>query len=411
VIPEAAVAHYAAMQRLGAVAAAQVRRLWLGVSASDFSASWREALPSAAALLGAAQFRAALAGSDYGASALAEQGVYEAPAAFVDPSGFSGVAADGGSLSGLLYTAAPYAKERIAGGMDAAAAKNAAAGFLMLRTRTAVADAARGAASVDVASRPRTGYVRMLNAPSCSRCVILAGKFYRWNKGFQRHPGCDCRHVPSTENVAGDATTDPYAYFESLSGAEQDRIFGAGSAQAIRDGGDMFQVVNARRGMKPGGVTTEGTSKRGFYGNTRGQRLTPDAIYAKGLSREQTLRELERYGYILPGGQNPQGVIRGQREGFGQMGRGGTRVGAREAVLRARETGVRDPNALATMTAAERRVFDAQANWDAVREGRNPFGRGKLTPQLSAAAENDFRRIILQGDAAAKITARRSMGG
>jgi hypothetical protein len=123
------------------------------------------------------------------------------------------------------------------------------------------------------------------------------------------------------------------------------------------------------------------------------------------------LKLLERHGYILPGGQNPSGVIRGQSEGFGALGRGGTRVGVREAILEARRTGERNPALRATMTAAERRVFDAQSNWDAVQAGRNPYGSGKLTPELAAAAENDFRNIIVSGDAAAKITARKSMGG
>jgi hypothetical protein len=399
------------MRALEVLAVGLGRRFWRGVSLNDLTGSWSGSLEQLVPLVAAVQLRAATAGAGYSASSLAEQGVYEAPEAFVDPSGFAGQAADGRSLQGALYSPLVGVKQFIGKGVEPAVALASGGKLLERGLRTLVADTGRAAASVDIASRPRTGYVRMLNAPSCSRCVILAGKFYRWNKGFQRHPHCDCRHIPSTENVADDSMTDPYEYFHSLSAAEQDAAFTKAGAQAIRDGSDMFQVVNSRRGMKPGGVTTEGTTKRGFYGNTRGARLTPDAIYARQLPRERTLRELERYGYILPGGQNPSGVIRGQREGFGQMGRGGTRVGAREAVLRARETGVRDPNVLATMTAAERRAFDAQANWDAVREGRNPFGRGKLTPQLSAAAENDFRRIILQGDAAAKITARRSMGG
>jgi hypothetical protein len=116
------------------------------------------------------------------------------------------------------------------------------------------------------------------------------------------------------------------------------------------------------------------------------------------MSREQTLAELQRYGYILPGGQNPTGVIRGQAEGFGALGRGGTRVGARNAVLLARETGVRDPRIRATMTAAERRVFDAQANWDAIRAGRNPFSNAKnakLTPEIAARVEREYRKHIL----------------
>jgi len=92
------------------------------------------------------------------------------------------------------------------------------------------------------------------------------------------------------------------------------------------------------------------------------------------------------------------GVIRGQTEGFGQLGRGGRRVGAREAVLRARETGIRDPQVRATMTTAERRVFDAQANWDAVRAGRNPFTNAKnakVTPEVAARVEREYRQYIL----------------
>ncbi|WP_419404267.1 hypothetical protein, partial [Micrococcus sp. F3Y] len=55
--------------------------------------------------------------------------------------------------------------------------------------KTTVTDAARVAAGADMAARPRVqGYVRMLNPPSCPRCVVLAGRFYRWNAGFRRHP-------------------------------------------------------------------------------------------------------------------------------------------------------------------------------------------------------------------------------
>ena len=144
---------------------------------------------------------------------------------------------------------------------------------------------------------------------------------------------------------------------------------------------------------------------------SRAPRLTPEGIYSQGKSREETLRLLEKNGYILPGGQDPGGVLRAGRDGYGQMGRGGTRVGARQAVERARATGVRNPSTRATMTAAELRYFDAQMNWDAVSRGRNPFGRGKLTPELAAAVENDFRRVVLAGDPVAKLTARARMAG
>jgi hypothetical protein len=399
-IPDAAVAHYKQMQRLQALVVVAASDLWSGVSLADLSGSWAAQVSALVPLLAGVQVRAASEGASYGAATLAEQGLYEAPERFVDPSAFGGVASDGRSLEGLLYAAVPHVKTLIAGGMDPGQAVKQGGKFLTTIARTQVADAGRGAAGVDTATRRGVGYVRMLNPPSCSRCSILAGKFYRWNTGFHRHPKCDCVHVQTNAVAAAETeglVHDPYEYFKSLSTEDQDRNYTKAGAQAIRDGGDIFQVVNSRRGMKPGGlITTEGTSRRGNFGKTRGPRLTPEAIYGKGLSREQTLAELERYGYILPGGQNPTGVIRGQAEGFGQLGRGGTRVGVREAVLKARATGVRDPNMRATMTAAELNAFDAQARWDSLRKGVNPFNpKRPLTPAISARIENDFRKYVL----------------
>jgi hypothetical protein len=400
------------MRELEVLALGIGRRFWRRVSPADLSGSWVRSIAGLQPALEEVQFQAAVIGAGYGASTLAAQGTYAAPKTFVDPSGFVGSAPDGRSLSGLLYSPVTQVKASIAAGVDPARALLVGRGLLDRNVQTMVADTGRAAASVDIASRPGVGYVRMLNPPSCPRCVVLAGKFFRWNTGFQRHPRCDCRHIPSKENIAGDVTTDPYEYFHSLSKIDQDKWFTPSGAQAIRDGSDIFQVVNSRRGLQPGGlVTKEGTSRAGNFGRGRPPRLTPEGIYSQGLPRDETLRLLERNGYILPGGQNPEGVLRGQREGFGALGRGGTRVGVRSAVEEARRTGVRNPASRATMTAAERRVFDAQVNWDAVRAGRNPYGRGKLTPELAAAVENDFRRIVLNSDAAAKITARQSMGG
>lgn len=403
-IPDAAVEHYKRVQRLQTVGVLAARRAWQGVQIGVLSESWQIIIRNSGleGTVTELQTQAAAAGASYGAATLAQQGLYEAPEAFVDPSGFSGHASDGRSLEGLLYGAVPHVKSLISRGYDTRTAQRGGGSFLELAVKTQVADAGRAAAGVDIAARPSTGYVRMLNPPSCARCSLLAGKFYRWNTGFQRHPGCDCVHVASTKGAVEGGESeglvhDPYEYFESLSEAQQDKIYTRAGAQAIRDGSDISQVVNSRRGMKPGGLlTTEGTTRRGNFGQSR--RLTPEGIYSQNLPRDETLRQLERNGYILPGGQNPTGALRGQREGFGALGRGGTRVGARNAVLEARRTGVRDPNVRATMTAAERRVFDAQANWGAVRQGRNPFtnARGaKVTPEVAARVERDFRKYIL----------------
>lgn len=405
-VPVAVVSQYKASQRLQSQAALAARRAWGKVQAGLISQSWEIILRNSGliATVSAAQLANATAGASYSADALAQQGLYEPPEAFVDPAGFAGVAADGRTLEGLLYSTAPYVKSLIGGGLDVATAMGAGAKHVQMLAKTTVADAGRGAAGVDIASRRGVGYVRMLNPPSCSRCSVLAGRFYRWNAGFRRHPGCDCVHVASTDKAVNGGKSeglvhDPYEYFNSLSEAEQNKLYTKAGAQAIRDGADLFQVVNSRRGMKPGGlVTTEGTSRRGNFGRGNGPRLTPEAIYQKNLSRAETLKELERYGYILPGGQDPLGSIVGQREGYGALGRGGTRVGARQAVLEARRTGERKPNDRYTMTEAERRLFDAQLRWDAVLEGRNPYSSKKpLTPDIAARVEKDFRRWLATG--------------
>ena len=141
-------------------------------------------------------------------------------------------------------------------------------------------------------------------------------------------------------------------------------------------------------------TTTASTGRRGVY-RGRGARLTPDGIYRTAGTRTNALKMLEEYGYILPGGQDPQGVIRGQREGWGQMGRGGKRAGARWDVEEARRTGVRRAISRATMTAAERRRLDAGLRWDAVREGRNPYGTGPLTDDIRLQVEREFQTTVL----------------
>ena len=401
-LPSAAVDHYKQVQRLQSVGVLATRKAWRQVQVGLLSQSWAVVLRNSGLeeTVAELQFKAASLGASYGAGVLAAQGAYVAPDAFVDPMGFSGIASDGRSLSGLLASPVPHTKRLIGNGMDPNVAKVSGGKFAELLVKTQVADAGRSAAGVDVAARVGVGYVRMLNPPSCARCSILAGRFYRWNAGFDRHPGCDCVHVQTTgvEGAESEGLIhDPYEYFSSLSEAEQDRLYGKAEAQAVRDGSDIFQVVNARRGMKPGGLlTTEGTLRRGTFG--RQKRLTPEGIYSQGRSRDETLRLLEENGYILPGGQNPTGSIRGQREGFGALGRGGTRVGARRAVEEARRTGVRNPTTRATMTAAERRTFDAQANWDAVRQGRNPFTNARnaaVTPEVAARVEREYRKQIL----------------
>ncbi|MNI99540.1 hypothetical protein D3C73_1586420 [compost metagenome] len=46
------------------------------------------------------------------------------------------------------------------------------------------------------------------------------------------------------------------------------------------------------------------------------------------------------------------------------------------------------------MSEAQKRVQRATLAWEAVQDGRNPFGKGPLTPQIRAQAETNYRRWI-----------------
>lgn len=92
-----------------------------------------------------------------------------------------------------------------------------------------------------------------------------------------------------------DVVTDPRAYFDSLSREEQDDLFGAEDAEAIRLGGDMAKVVNAHRGMftaKDGvSYTTEAAGSR--------PRLMPEQLMRDARDREDAIRLLRLHGYLI----------------------------------------------------------------------------------------------------------------
>lgn len=390
-IPPAIEHHYGLVRDQEARALATATRHWRKLGPNWIGQAWAERIPTVAAAITTAQRTAATSALVSGALALGQQGTWAEPDDIVDPDAFAGLAADGRPLNTLLRGPAITARTLIADGMEPAEALAAGGRQLSMIVLTEVADAGRGAAGVQIAARPRVGYVRMLNPPSCSRCVVLAGRFYRWNQGFLRHPRCDCTHVPTmvtdqAEAFAHGLIDDPYMAFERMSEAEQNRVFTNAGAQAIRDGADMYQVVNARRGMKyRGAFTSEGTSKHGWAGQIlrRGQkRMTPETIYRLNPNREQAVEALRAQGYITGRGQVSGGALRGQYEA--------TYEGRR-------------------MTAAEKRVAVAARDWQDVQNGLNPWtpaaqerhGGARiggadypLTPKIAAEVEARYYAAI-----------------
>lgn len=275
-------------------AARETARLWARVDRQAIGPSWAASLPAAVQVLGSAQALAAAASGAYLDDLLAEYGLDTDAEGRIRADAFAGVASDGRGLAGLLYQPAITALTALKGGASESRAVAAGRFTADMIVRSQVADAGRVADGVALAVRPQlTGYVRMVVGGTCSRCLILAGRVYRWNQGFQRHPRCDCRHIPAPEDVAGDLRTDPRAAFEAMDATEQERVFGQAGAEAIRDGADMARVVNARRGMQVVGkrrFTTEAAGRR--------PRLMPEQIYADARDRDDAIRLLRLHRYI-----------------------------------------------------------------------------------------------------------------
>lgn len=297
----------------------------------NWERAWRTDVgPTVREVLLAAQEAAAASAEAYVKSVLDELEIRAAVDSRLNVDAFIGVAGDGRPVDSLAYGAVidsvrtQYDPQVAQLGTKEASRRALDHGqeWMDQMVATLVADTARAGEVAASAQRPWvTGYVRMVEPGACSRCIILAGKFYRYNQGFDRHPRCRCTHIPSTENVAGDIRTDPQAYFDNLSRAEQDRAFTPAGAEAIRMGADLNQVVNARRGMQRAQVygrktliTTEGATARGLagkslgdlakvagqrYRTTRIPRLMPETILDHASSPEDALRLLKRFGYVL----------------------------------------------------------------------------------------------------------------
>jgi hypothetical protein len=267
----------------------------------DFDTSWRTVGPRLTLLVSAAQLGSARNGAAYVPAVLRETGQTADPEGRVNTGALSGRAADGRDLDGLLYGSVAQARVDVALGSDPRTALERGGRWLDMAVQTAVADAGRQAVGVGIASRPRLGgWVRMLNPPSCSRCAVLAGKWFRWNTGFQRHPRCDCVHIPSSEDIAGDFRTNPDQ--AARDGLVTDLT--ATEKQALTEGADLGHLVNARRGRAGlrGMTTTEGTTRRGLAGQRLGRgtpRLTPEGVYRRAQSRTEAIDLLRRHGYLL----------------------------------------------------------------------------------------------------------------
>lgn len=339
-IPQATADLYRSNRRRVAALLPYLHREW-GLIGEDLELGWQQRGPRITALTSAAIAGAAADGASSVPTALAQNKHFSAPLFRIDPMSFGSVAnlAPYGDGSGAavplgrhLYGAVIRARSAAADSLDERLLIGRQALDQLVHTQ--VVDAARSASQVTVAATPRTGYIRYVNPPCCQDCAVQAGRFFRWNQGFERHPNCDCVHVPWGEGEPVGYTTDvPLDQIKDLT---------VGQRMALEDGADLSQVVNAYRNTptsksgrklrdKMGDYTVEGTTRsgwasyiqremarqratvvaetleqvgrRGYIANyavrRTGLRPTPDAIYRFAASREEALILLHANGYIV----------------------------------------------------------------------------------------------------------------
>jgi len=184
-----ALVYYRFMRALTRRTQDATRQLWREVELADLDGSWAPLAGRMLVTVAAAQLLAAQRADPYLTAALTEQGADSDPLGRLVPASLAGVASDGRSLDDLLFGSVVRVKTALASGESPPRALASGEASLLRIAGTQVQDTGRAAVAVGMATRPSvTGWIRMLNPPSCGRCAVLAGRRYRVSEGFLRHP-------------------------------------------------------------------------------------------------------------------------------------------------------------------------------------------------------------------------------
>jgi len=345
-LPQTASEYARASRREHQAALTAVRRQWRRMG-RDFDTSWLSVAPALLAIIATAQERTARLADAYVPAVLEETGQTRSVAAAAETNlaAFVGVTGSGAAVADQIGLAPIRAKQArqshishddltgattMVPGMTEAQALASAGQWLTATVGTILSDTGRAVETTGMATRNVAGYVRMLVPPSCGRCAVLAGRWYRSREAFQRHPGCDCRHIPSSERIGGDMTLDLHSYLDGLDDAGRIKVLGSkANLEAWRDyGADPQQIINAYRGglrtaqdVRGNTVryTTDAATRRSLAtyrmrnasrlerdagavllanGRTGLVRRMPETILRTTQGREAILRQLRLYGWI-----------------------------------------------------------------------------------------------------------------
>lgn len=266
----------------------------------NFWKTFRETLPAFGDNITQAQYESATLSSEYVTAMASLQGVKTiddlVPTAFLTPTEV---------LHNGLLAAPALSTHLMRNGVDQKTANLAGLNNLVRFSHTYTQDAGRTATGVYTFGTPGlTGYYRKLELPSCERCALLAGKWFRDNADFDRHPTCDCTSVPAADRDSEEESS--YDPVEAIRSGDVHGLSEADKKAILEDGADVSQVINAKRGglqkadlygdsMR---VTKESTTKRGTFYVPKTQRLRPDAIYKVAKNQDDARRLLTRYGYL-----------------------------------------------------------------------------------------------------------------
>lgn len=277
-VAELALARQARLVAINQTATNRALQVWQRMDPNNLTASWALNGDLITQQAVSAQLAAA-AGSERFTNAVSAQYDFAAAPDVVVPEAIAGVDGAGRNLGGLLYGAVTTTKTATGAGMSLPDAFRSGAAYLASMMKTAVSDAARRSDNVSATGKGYTHYVRVVGGGACSRCAMLAG-IRSSSTAFPRHPACQCTAAPvpgdrDTAKVPKGLHDSADSYFESLSAAEQDRVFTKAGAEAIRAGADPVQVVSARRGAT--GITTSRGIGRSTIPNS-GRRLTRTVI-------------------------------------------------------------------------------------------------------------------------------------
>lgn len=346
-LPDTAEPYWRRQQSIIATAVATALRAWQG---SGGTTQWESIVPFIESTVMRAQAFAASNSGDYVQDTLHSLGVDVEPIAVINPEPLIGVSGNGVSLSGLysrlpvqmeLHTARIAALTKEPAETVFRAALTATGKQLAASVQTIISDTGRAAESLHIVARPHIGYVRMVNKPACSRCIVQAGKYFKWNAGFKRHPNC----FPAGTVVSGpklDAATR--RWFEGelviLSTASGEKLSVTGNhpiltrrgwipANLLKEGDEVVRSTRSKgaaalvipdhdqvpariedvwSSFAVGGLNAVESSPEDFHGD--GQDGKVDVVYADGSLRDwrnSTFREHSGQPILADGLMSPVG--------------------------------------------------------------------------------------------------------